>query len=163
MLVGVMTDSHGRVKPVQAALRLFDEMEVGKILHCGDVGSVELFDEFVGRDFEFVWGNTDSPDYPLRSYITAVGLPLPPHPPLRVEIDGKSIEVYHGHEAEFRRSLRNPTTDYILHGHTHICRDERVGRARVINSGALHRASVLTVAILDTQSDTVCFHPIETG
>ncbi|RLS46748.1 MAG: metallophosphoesterase, partial [Planctomycetota bacterium] len=47
--------------------------------------------------------------------------------------------------------------DYLLHGHTHVCRDERHGATRIINPGALHRASEFTVALLDTDSDELQF------
>jgi predicted phosphodiesterase len=43
--------------------------------------------------------------------------------------------------------------DYLLHGHTHELRDERVGATRIINPGALHRAPRYTAAILDPKAD----------
>ena len=47
--------------------------------------------------------------------------------------------------------------DYLLHGHTHVRRDERVGKVRIINPGALHRAREKTVAVLDTDTDRLTF------
>ena len=78
-------------------------------------------------------------------------------------MSGKSIQVFHGHEPEFRRALRNPRADYILHGHTHVPRDERIGGARVINPGALHRARTYTVATLDLDRDALRFHEISSA
>jgi predicted phosphodiesterase len=43
--------------------------------------------------------------------------------------------------------------DYLLQGHTHVRLDECVGRTRIINPGALHRAAVKTVVTLDTRAD----------
>jgi predicted phosphodiesterase len=56
-----------------------------------------------------------------------------------------------------RRALESQSFDYLLHGHTHVKRDERVGRTRVINPGALHRAREKTVAVLDTATDMLTF------
>ena len=47
--------------------------------------------------------------------------------------------------------------DYLLHGHTHETRDERVGRTRVVNPGALSRAARYTCALLDPRSDALRF------
>jgi predicted phosphodiesterase len=44
---------------------------------------------------------------------------------------------------------------YVCHGHTHKVRDERIGEVHVINPGALRRARRHTVAILDTDGDTL--------
>jgi predicted phosphodiesterase len=45
--------------------------------------------------------------------------------------------------------------DYLLHGHSHEVRDERVGRTRIINPGALCRAARYTAAILDPDADAL--------
>lgn len=47
--------------------------------------------------------------------------------------------------------------DYILCGHTHIAADYQRGATRIINPGALHRASVHTVATLDLKTDDLRF------
>ena len=73
---------------------------------------------------------------------------------------GKRFAVFHGHENEFLRTLKSPDADYVLHGHTHMRRDDRIGTCRVINPGALHRADPTTVATLDTDTDELRFHEI---
>jgi putative phosphoesterase len=161
MLIGIMSDSHGKVARVRAACALFEPLGVQLIVHCGDVGGQGVFDELVGRNCRYVWGNTDEPDGSLRAYLQAVGLPAPTSIPLVIEADGRTLHVYHGHEPEFARELRRPQADYILHGHTHAARDERISGARVINPGALHRAFHYTVATLDTARDQVEFHTID--
>ena len=56
-----------------------------------------------------------------------------------------------------RRLLSEQRHDYLLQGHTHVKQDIRVGRMRIINPGALHRANPKTVALLDTAADAVEF------
>lgn len=160
MLLGIVSDTHGQAVRLRTAVSLFERLGVDQIVHCGDVGGIRVFDELVGRRCRFVWGNTDVIEPALIAYLRTAGLPIPAAIPLRIETDGKVILVFHGHEAQFREVLAQGSGDYILHGHTHVARDERVGGIRVINPGALHRAAQYTVATLDTLSDAVAFHDI---
>ena len=158
MKIGVLSDSHGKAQRVKLAIEIFDREDASAVIHCGDVGGIPVFDELVGRNAHFVWGNTDVPDQATMAYLNSVGLPVPETVPLALEFAGKSFQVFHGHEPQFREALQNPTADYILHGHTHIARDERVGQCRVINPGALQRAREYTVATIDLERDEVTFH-----
>lgn len=158
MRLGILSDSHDHADRVTAAIRLFVDLNVDGVIHCGDVGGMESFDAMVGCNLWFVWGNTDVPDAALGAYLETVGLRIPPAPPLSLTIERRLIQVFHGHEPGFQKALRAQEADYILHGHTHVARDERLGRTRVINPGALHRAPRYTVATLDLPDDRVTFH-----
>ncbi len=162
-LAGIISDTHGHTRSLKVAIELFDSLGVETVVHCGDVGGMAVFDEFVGRDFRFVWGNTDMPGPGIYTYLDSTGIVAPATVPLRFELCGKTIEVYHGHEPEFRQAMAAPRSDYILHGHTHLRRDERIGSTRVVNSGALHRAHVHSVATLDLENDVVEFYEIKTA
>ncbi len=153
-----MSDSHGVVQRVRDALAVLDRAQATTIIHCGDVGGIPVLDELVGRDAHFVWGNTDVIHPASLAYLETTGLTAPSRVPLCLELGGKSIQVFHGHEPEFAQALKNPTADYILHGHTHIARDERVLQCRVVNPGALQRAREYTVATIDLEQDEVTFH-----
>lgn len=148
-----MSDSHGRVEWVRRAIALFDEAGVELIIHCGDVGGEAVFEEFVGRAFHFVWGNTDDAGSRLVRLIGSLGIALPNEVPLRLGVDGKRFAVFHGHEEGFDEACDALDVDYICHGHTHVARDVRSGSRRIINPGALHRAPQKTVAILDPSRD----------
>ena len=161
MLIGILADSHGRDQRVRRAMTLFDRLGVEHVFHCGDVGGSEVFDQLVGRQCTFVWGNMDFPDDGLCAYLESVGINAPACVPTQRTVGGKRFAVFHGHEPGFDAAVSSLDVDYILHGHTHIARDERLGGKRVINPGALHRAKEKTVATLDTQSDTLAFHVVE--
>lgn len=158
MLIGIMSDSHGRHLAVRSALTLFDRLGAQHVIHCGDVGGPEVFDEVVGRAFTFVWGNTDQPSSGLLAYLGTVGITAPTSVPTDLTLDGKRFTVFHGHEAGFDAAIRRSAADYLLHGHTHERRDERRGSMRIVNPGALHRASPRTVATLETSTDELSFH-----
>ena len=159
MLIGICSDSHGRVAAMKTALRRFDAAGVSRIVHCGDIGGQEIFDLLVGREVYFVWGNTDYPSPGLREYLRTVDIPLPGSVPLRLDWAGKRIAVFHGHEPEFGRAIESADleVDYLLHGHTHQAHDERVNGLRIINPGALHRCRRKTVAVLNLASDDLHF------
>lgn len=155
-----MSDSHGKVKRVRKALAWFDAQGAEFILHCGDVGDIDIFEEFVGRPFRFVWGNTDDPAPRILAFLERTGILPPPAPPLRLTLDDKRFVVLHGHEGCFDDLMSRPACDYFCYGHTHRRTDRRIGTCRIINPGALHRVEAHTVALLDTASDTLVFHEI---
>lgn len=160
MLVGIMSDSHGRHLMARRAVELFSRLDVEHVIHCGDVGDADVFDELLGLPLTFVWGNTDEPHAALLAHLKATGIQPPDGVPRRVTLGGKRFAVYHGHERGFGRAVEAPDVDYILHGHTHCRCDDRRGAARIINPGALHRAATLTVATLDTAGDELTFHKV---
>ncbi|MFQ5591518.1 MAG: metallophosphoesterase family protein [Phycisphaerae bacterium] len=160
MLLGILSDSHGRHLVVRRAIKLLDSLGVGHLIHCGDVGGMEVFDEMVGRECTFVWGNTDQPCPSLEAYLDGVGIRVPDGVPKLLEFDGKRLAVFHGHEREFSSAPYALDVDYILHGHSHQARDDSLNGTRLINPGALHRANPKTVATLDTRTDELAFHRI---
>ena len=159
MLIGVMSDSHGRFLAVRKTLVLFDRFSVAHVIHCGDVGGVGVFDELVNRPLTFVWGNTDFPDDGLLAYLRTVGIAIPTAAPTCVELDGVRFAVFHGHEREFD-DLSRVDADFVLHGHTHVARDDVIAGKRVVNPGALHRAAKKTAATIDTVTGEVDFFQI---
>ncbi|UCG17564.1 MAG: YfcE family phosphodiesterase [Phycisphaerales bacterium] len=161
MLIGILSDSHGRCKAVRRAVALFDRLGAGMIIHCGDVGDLGVLDEMAGRNCRFVWGNMDEPSSAVDAHLETLGIPPPDHQGLSIDVDGKHILVFHGHEPTFRRAIHEQAADYVLHGHTHQPCNRRVGAVRVVNPGALHRAKPRTVATLDTATDDVTFYDID--
>ncbi|MBN1346673.1 MAG: YfcE family phosphodiesterase [Phycisphaerae bacterium] len=162
MIVGILSDSHGRVEWVRLAVEVLRRNGAEMLFHCGDLGGIEVLDELLEIPTRFVWGNMDRPDGATFAYCQTVGLPWP-EAPLTVELDGKRIAACHGHEPHARSLLENGQFDYVFFGHSHERQDTRKGRTRVINPGALHRASVKTVATLDLASDTLTFFEVSTG
>jgi hypothetical protein len=160
MLIGICSDTHGQVATMRRALVIFDRLGVERIIHCGDVGGEEVFDQLVGREVRFVWGNTDVVTAGLLAYLQTVGLPAPQGVPLVLEWAGRRIAVFHGHERGFSAAPQTMNVDYILHGHTHMRWDERIGSVRIINPGALHRARTKTVATLNLATDELTSHDV---
>lgn len=163
MKFGILSDNHGRLTPVEQALELFVAHGVEGLIHCGDLGGVETLECLAGRPCWFVWGNTDHPEQSWRQLVQALGIPWPQDVPVIIPDDQLTIAVCHGHEAVFRQLCSSQAHNYVLHGHTHTPADKRVGKTRIINPGALHRARQKTVAILDTARDLLNFYTVDSA
>ena len=124
MLIGLISDTHGLVRPtVHAALA-----GVELILHAGDVGSQDVLDELsLIAPVRAVLGNTDD--------AFALHLPIA----LDLELGGLRIHVSHGHELGRPKPAALAAAydaDVIVYGHTHVQMIETVGQTLVVNPGA---------------------------
>jgi uncharacterized protein len=124
VLLGLVSDTHGLIRP-----EVFKALKgVELILHAGDVGGQSVIDELSAiAPVRAVYGNTDAPGEP--------GLKAR----LKLDIEGVSIHVSHGHEIgspTADRLLARYTEDVIVFGHTHKPLIERSGSRLVVNPGA---------------------------
>jgi hypothetical protein len=153
MRLGILSDTHDRSDMMRLAVDALRARGAAFFIHCGDVCTPDLLDHLAGLPSAVVWGNCDFDRPALQRYATAIEVPCY-GPFADLALDGKTVAVLHGDDrARMDALLRAQQHDYLLHGHTHIRRDERIGRTRVINPGALHRAAEKTVALLDTAAD----------
>ncbi|MBC8203238.1 MAG: metallophosphoesterase family protein [Planctomycetes bacterium] len=159
MLIGIISDSHGEVSRTRSAMQQLADYGCTKFIHLGDVEIVEVLDELIGFDVVLVFGNCDW-GARLYDYAVTVGIDVRDGADV-LTVDGKRIAFLHGHDEEKYHFFLNDGVDYLLHGHTHEKRDEMVNKTRCINPGALHRAAVYTVAVLDPSADTLVFLEVE--
>jgi putative phosphoesterase len=170
VILGILSDTHGQGRAASAALAVLRRAGAEAFVHCGDVGGTAVLDELAGSQAWFVRGNTDEPGPMVFEYGRSLGLGVPTEVPLRIEVDGRTLIVFHGHELRFSwlldllhagktdklQSALNGV-DYVLSGHTHAPHDVRVGSVRFINPGAIYRARVPSVATLDLGHDVLRF------
>jgi putative phosphoesterase len=153
MRIGIVSDTHDKVDPLRSALRQLQDLGAQYFIHCGDVGGQDVLDAFAGLPLTFIWGNNDWDVTSLEQYASLLGLSCGGRS-TEVTLDGKIFAITHGDNALLKRAvLTDQRVDYLLQGHTHHFDDQRVGRIRLINPGALYRAPVKTVALLDTATD----------
>ena len=125
------------------------------LVHLGDIGTAEVIDALAvqspdtGEQVEahLVFGNCDWEAKALARYAHDLGV-IVDGLVGELSIDDKRVVFTHGHESAVMDSAIASGADYLLHGHTHLQRDDLIGQTRVINPGALFRARRHTVALL---------------
>ena len=160
MIIGILSDTHGRVDAAHAGVAILRGAGAEYLIHCGDVGEEDVLDALAGIPAAFIFGNNDWDRRGLERYAKDIGVTC-----LggwgTLDLAGKRFVVTHGDDFPLRRKLLDAQEyDYLLQGHTHAPADERHGRTRLINPGALHRARPRTVAVLDIESDRLTFHEL---
>jgi putative phosphoesterase len=157
MLVGILSDTHDRVAATTAALEALRKAGSEFFIHCGDVGGQKIFDLMAGLPLAFVWGNTDLASPELEHYAESLGLKC--HGNFAdLDLDGTKIAVTHGDDAAIlKKIVTEKRHQYLLHGHTHVARDQTIDGLRWINPGAVHRTPRPSVAVLDTRTGILRF------
>ncbi|NPV67656.1 MAG: YfcE family phosphodiesterase [Anaerolineae bacterium] len=160
MLIGLLSDTHNNAATTRAALAIFRQEGVTRLLHCGDITGGEIVLLFAGWEATFVLGNMDRAVAELEAAASQIGC-APPRPAVNLVVDGYPIALLHGHDG-LERAIQSGAYRYVIHGHTHLHRDERLGATRVINPGALGgtRREGRSVAVLDTAADRLRFIPV---
>jgi putative phosphoesterase len=118
MRIAVLSDTHDRL-PAALPPRL---AEADEIWHLGDVCDPAVLVEFeqLGRPLCVVLGNCDS----------HLGWPLD----LTLEREGVTFYLTHIPPSRAPRGVQA-----VLHGHTHVPRDEVIGGVRWLNPGCISR------------------------
>jgi putative phosphoesterase len=160
MIVGILSDSHGRADTAAIAVQILLDRGAEYLVHCGDVGGDDVLDTLAGHPAMFVFGNTDYDHGALTTYAAAIGVACG-RTCGKLSFGGKLAVVTHGDDSALvQRLLKEQQIDYLFMGHTHVKLDRREGKVRIINPGALYRTSQKTVAVLDTVADSVEFVPV---
>jgi uncharacterized protein len=149
MRIGIVSDTHSRLKTIANAVGLLRLRGITTVLHCGDIEDPAAIEPFAGLDVHFVFGNCDGDRPAIRQAIATCGLTL--HEPFGdLELSGLKLAFLHGDDASLHRDVENSGHfDYLFYGHTHQIEEHRTGPTRVINPGALHRARPKTFLVLD--------------
>ena len=156
-LIGIVSDTHEDVRMIIKAVKIFKERSPSLVIHCGDIISPPVVERFAGLPLKLVFGNNDGERSGLKKKCAELGFPEIDDS-LTFEHGGKSFFVNHGTSMRvIDEAVATQKYDYILHGHTHIPRDEVVGRTRIINPGALFSADSYTIAFLTPETGHVEF------
>jgi predicted phosphodiesterase len=110
-----------------------------------------------------VLGNVDLYNPELgRSPGIVAGVQLRRHYPHLI-LGGLNVGVAHGDDSVTLEKLKDdPGLDVVITGHTHVADDDRSRNPRVINPGAVYRASVPSVAVLNSVTQDLDIIPLRT-
>ena len=165
MKIGIVADTHDNLSAVHTIVNEFERRGVEVILHCGDVIAPPIIPAFDGFEFHLVFGNNDGETDGLRRAIDDLGKESMCHGRFTaIELDGIQFAMLHGEDlVEVEAYARAGTYDYVLYGHHHERREERIGETWIVNPGA-HFPSVpvehQTVVVLDTKTGEHTFVPL---
>ncbi len=165
MRIGILSDTHNHTQNLQKALAIFKQNHISKIIHCGDVTTVETVQFLCEYEVIYVYGNGDFLSGEIRATLKSFDSKNYGGISYAGEISGKQIAAMHGHfPAELDLMIRLQKYDYVFTGHTHRRKDEKIGKTRVINPGALGgtRYQSRSVAVLELNTGVLHFQEIET-
>ena len=167
MNVGILSDTHDNVPAVDAAMEHFESVGVEYVIHCGDFIAPPVISRLDrdGIEVHAVRGNNDGEREGLRSAFDALENGTLHGRFAELMFDGRTFAVLHGEEKPVVDALAaSGAYDYVLYGHWHVREERSVGETIVINPGA-HFPTVpaehRTVAVVETDSDTVEFHRLD--
>jgi putative phosphoesterase len=152
MKIGIVSDSHGRMDNVEKALSILGKKGAQTVIHCGDIDDAATVRLFAGWDAHFVFGNCDHDSASLKAAIQEIGGKW--HDAFGIlEFESQKIGFTHGHlDSPMRHLKQLGDLHYIFYGHTHQADEFLLGSTRIINPGALHRATPKTFAVLDLKT-----------
>ena len=156
-MIGIISDTHENEEAVKKAVKIFKEKNVEFVVHCGDIISPPMLEYFRGLKMKFVFGNNDGETNGLNNTAKKFGFEELADEK-KFEYKEKKFYVYHGTKRnKLDEAIKSNKYDYVLTGHTHIKRDDKIGDTRVINPGALFRIYPYTIALLDVEKDKLEF------
>jgi hypothetical protein len=128
---------------------MLENLQVDRVLHCGDVGAKEVVELFASWPTDFVVGNCDHHPERLAAIITEAGQTC--HGQFgELQLDNRRIALLHGDDgAKLRAVTEQSQYDLVCYGHTHVAAIDRHGRTLAVNPGALYRANPHSLAIVD--------------
>ena len=153
MKIGVVCDTHNNIKNVRRIIELFNEAQVDRVVHTGDItkaSTLTLF-EALNSPLYGVFGNNDLERDELEDCIENHSF-LFQDPPLKLCWSDREILVVHD-PMELPESHQS-SFDLVLHGHTHLKRIERTERGLIFNPGecAGHMVGLNAVGIVELAS-----------
>ncbi len=148
MNLGIVSDTHGHLGNTIQAVRVLEEHDVELVIHCGDIGSIDVIALFAGTPTHFVFGNVDHSEDQMRRAIEEAGQTC--HGRFgSLDLDGRKIAFLHSDDSQrFRETISSGEWDLVCYGHTHEAKSHREGNTLVLNPGALYRANPHSLAIV---------------
>ncbi|MBW2992899.1 metallophosphoesterase [Candidatus Woesearchaeota archaeon] len=152
-MIGIISDTHDNVVNVKKAVEKFKEADVGFVVHVGDIIAPKTVTFFEGVKLKAVKGNCDGDIKLIKKKLEEIGGEYLGELG-EIEYKGKKFGIYHGTDpARVEGMINSGKYDYVLTGHTHIQRDEKIGKTRVINPGAHYYGAENTIVLLDVEKD----------
>jgi len=156
--VGIIADTHDRLKAIDLAVNKLNEENVNLVLHAGDYVApfAVLRLKPIKAKIIGVLGNNDGDHNLLRRRFEEIGAQL--HGKFaELDVGGLKVALMHGEEETLLKALINSNYyDVVVYGHTHRAEISSVGKTLVINPGEAcgYLTERATIAVLDVKERT---------
>ena len=136
MLVGVVSDTHNRIKNVQTIINIFNQENVGAVIHTGDISKAETLRMFSELDCPLmgVFGNNDRIESGLKEVCNECNFNFK-EPPLSLTLKDRKIAIFHEPEMIQDYLKNHSDVELVIHGHTHRYREEDLNNVIIFNPG----------------------------
>lgn len=155
-MIGIISDTHDNVPNIKKAVDIFKAKKVDLVIHLGDLVAPVTALYFRGLKTKFIKGNCDGDVEMMKEKIKEIdgeflGVSS------ELNISNKKMFLIHEPDKVNELALSGKY-DYILHGHDHRAKDEKIGKTRIINPGTHYLGNPIhTIALLDLEKDKVEF------
>ena len=164
MKIGILSDTHNNLSNIQKALAIFSNYHPERLIYCGDGTTVESIQWFCEYPIIYTFGNGDMTTGDIANTLKAFNKENFAGFVYKGELANRKVAAIHGHWMDQLDELTSyGKYDYVFTGHTHTRMDEKVGKTRLINPGAVggSGSESRSIAILDLVSDELIFEIIE--
>jgi putative phosphoesterase len=152
MKIGIISDTHDHKTHTKKAVQFFLQKSVDQVIHCGDFCSPFMMNLFKPLKMIAVFGNNDGDLFLLMKKAEEAGVELKGGF-WETTLNDKKLAVYHGtHESITQALLYCGFYDVVITGHTHVIKNEYVGKTLHLNPGSANGfEETPTIMILDLE------------
>lgn len=153
----LVSDVHNKWDMLSEAIRQGESAHCEVLLFAGDAHEPHIYAELnaFSGSIHTVYGNNDVPHFVFLAAQLLKPRIKNHNEEMRETFGGKRIYMSHYPRAVAEELKKDPDGfDILIHGHTHVRREERVGTALVLNPGECcgTRYGTPSAAILDTET-----------
>ncbi|MCS7139697.1 MAG: metallophosphoesterase [Candidatus Nezhaarchaeota archaeon] len=153
MIIGLLSDTHDNIQAISEAVKIFNDRKVGLVLHAGDYVAPFTYNAYKGLKCPLVgvFGNVDGDRLLLRERFSSIGFKVEGDFE-EVKVEGVKIALIHGLHSQIVDALAlSGNYDVVVHGHTHMRRCDKMGKALIVNPGEAcgYLYGIKSIALLD--------------
>lgn len=152
MKILIISDSHGNIANLKAAMEIGKKADVSAVIHCGDWDDVKSAETVLsyGIPLYTVLGNADV-DSEIEEFLRFNSKKFDPYF-LKIEMGGRKIGIVHKVKKD---DTRLNGLDVVFSGHFHSKESKLVNFQKFIRPGALING--INLAIYETETNEVEF------
>jgi len=141
MLIGIISDTHDNAAKLLKAIKFFNRKKVKLVFHLGDwvAASMPIFCQGLKCRMISLFGNNPGDIFLMQAWRAEKKWNIDFYnTTYKTEIDDKKIIIYHGDSRDLTAALLGcQKYDAVFTGHTHIAKNEMVGKTLHVNPGTL--------------------------